>query len=152
LNTLHLIECIHLDLIVEMTNITDNCLVFHFRHMFRGNDILIPNQVGSDLANEDEGVYFTFYDEDSMPLTRDWQWSSFFVESANEQGGMFILDEESTEKFTLVVSGTPEASGLYQVAMSAIKYYVGSTQSAIKTLGLGNTHITDPVFLEGSSN
>lgn len=107
-----------------------------------GEDVYIADQVGNDLANEDEAFYFHFYTGSGAPTNDGWIWSATINSSADEDNGQFVVREGDTESFTLEITGWPSNMDSYGVYMAAIRYTAGN-DTELQTLGLGNTHRTD---------
>src|SRR5207302_2306997 len=49
-NAFGMVEAVHLDLIVEVTDVTNNGLVFHLQNVFQGDDIAIAGSSDIDVS------------------------------------------------------------------------------------------------------
>ncbi len=48
----HLLETSHVDLVVEVANVADDCLVLHAGHVIGGDDVLVSRGGNEDVTCE----------------------------------------------------------------------------------------------------
>jgi hypothetical protein len=115
------------------------------------------HKLADTASSTDAGFYYTIYESGAATSTFFGSASDLVTTTADEDGEYFVIDEGSTERFTLTVTLDPTSTTrLYNVELDSLRFDPdnaadsASTEDTYYTVPDSEDVETDPVSLDAS--